>query len=136
MMVRHMPGSASGQLLVALLALSAACLPQRCSSQGLNVGTDVLGATAQATATQFGEFEDLLTISTTGDKPPILQLLDLHMVPMTAVAESSAAVTLSCQQQLASSLQHMLHCQCPPAGSRQAVQSVHNPIAVVIVLFV
>lgn len=72
MMVRlrrwQLPAAGTAAAAAALLAICAAVLLPCCSSQGLNVGPDVLGANAQATANQFGVFEDLLSIATTGDK--------------------------------------------------------------------
>lgn len=62
--------AAAALLLVvaAMLLASTGLLLQPASAQGLGVAPDLLGAGAQATATAFEEFEDVLNLATVGGR--------------------------------------------------------------------
>ncbi|WIA11336.1 hypothetical protein OEZ85_011459 [Tetradesmus obliquus] len=55
-------------LVAAVLLASTGPLLQPASAQGLGVAPDLLGAGAQATATAFEEFEDVLNLATVGGR--------------------------------------------------------------------
>lgn len=66
--MHRMPAAALLLLAAAVLLGPSGPLLQPASAQGLGVAPDLLGAGAQATATAFEDFQDVLNLATVGGR--------------------------------------------------------------------